>query len=65
MKRVVLVSVNNVKHGSPDSLVAEHCRIIDALQERQAKRAERLAEQHINAAAKRVNDAFSLMVVRS
>jgi DNA-binding GntR family transcriptional regulator len=64
MERAVLVSVKNVKHGNSASLVNEHCRIIDALQARQARRAEKLAEQHIGAAATRVNDAIALMVVR-
>jgi DNA-binding GntR family transcriptional regulator len=64
MERAVLVSVNNVKHGNPAVLVTEHCRMIDALQERKSRQAERLAEAHINAAAKRVTDAISLMVVR-
>jgi hypothetical protein len=38
MERAVLVSVKNVKHGNSASLVNEHCRIIDALQARQARR---------------------------
>jgi DNA-binding GntR family transcriptional regulator len=59
MERAVRVSVSNAKKGNPDSLVEEHCHIIDALQERKLKRAERLAEHHISAAAKRVNDAIS------
>lgn len=63
MDRAVLVSLNNVKQGNPASLVLEHCHIIDALQERKLKRAERLAGQHTAAAAKRVNDAISRMVI--
>jgi DNA-binding GntR family transcriptional regulator len=63
MERAVLMSLNNVKTGNPDSLVKEHCRIIDALQSRQLKLAERLAERHISAAAKRVTDAISRIVV--
>jgi GntR family transcriptional regulator, rspAB operon transcriptional repressor len=63
MERAVRVSVSNVKKGNPDSLVDEHCRIIDALQERKVKRAERLAEEHISAAAKRVNDAISRFLI--
>jgi DNA-binding GntR family transcriptional regulator len=65
MERAVLVSVNSVKHGDAALLVTEHCRIIDALQERKVKQAERIAEQHIAAAAKRVNDAIARMVVAS
>jgi DNA-binding GntR family transcriptional regulator len=56
-------SVSTVKKGNPDSLVDEHCRIIDALQERTVKCAERLAEEHISAAAKRINDAISRFLI--
>lgn len=64
MERAVLVSVNNIKHGNPATVVAEHCELIDALQERKSRRAEKIAEDHINAAAKRVTNAVSLMVIR-
>lgn len=65
MERVVLMSVNKVKQGggNTQSLVDEHCRIIDALQERQVKRAERLAEQHISMAGKRVYEAIAKSVI--
>jgi DNA-binding GntR family transcriptional regulator len=65
MERVVLMSVNKVKQGSGNtqSLVDEHCRIIDALQERQTRRAERLAEQHIASAGKRVSEAISRSLI--
>jgi GntR family transcriptional regulator, rspAB operon transcriptional repressor len=63
MERVVRVSVSNVKRGVPDGLVAEHCQIIDALQARQLKRAERLAARHIAAAAKRVHAGIARFVV--
>jgi DNA-binding GntR family transcriptional regulator len=63
MERVVLVSVANVKKGDPQSVVREHCEIIDALQARQARKAERLAERHIAAAGKRVSTAIARMVV--
>ena len=63
MERAVLVSLSNVKKGNPDSLLAEHCAIIDALQGRRVKQAQRLVERHIDAAAKRVNDAISRMAV--
>ena len=61
MERVVLMSVNKVRQGSGTTqlLVDEHCRMIDALQERQVRRAERLAEQHITLAGKRVYDAIT------
>lgn len=65
MERAVLMSLSNVnvKKGNSKSLVDEHCRIIDALQGRQQKIAERLAERHIGSAAKRVNDAISRIVI--
>ena len=65
MERAVLVSLDNVKKGNAASLVGEHCRIIDALQDRKLKQAERFAGQHIEAAAKRVIDAISRMAVTS
>jgi DNA-binding GntR family transcriptional regulator len=65
MERAVRVSVSNVKKGNPASLVDEHCQLIDALQERKTKRAERAAEHHVSAAAKRVNDAISRFAVVS
>jgi GntR family transcriptional regulator, rspAB operon transcriptional repressor len=63
MERVVLVSVANVKKGDPQSVVREHCELIDALQARQTRKAERLAERHIAGAGKRVSAAISRMVV--
>jgi GntR family transcriptional regulator, rspAB operon transcriptional repressor len=59
MERAVHMSVNNIKKGDPQSLVNEHCGIIDALQARVTKRAQRLAEQHIQAAGKRVSNAIA------
>ncbi len=63
MERVVRVSLANVSQEHPVSPVEEHSRIIDALQERKARRAARLAEQHIATAAHRVNDALSRRVI--
>jgi DNA-binding GntR family transcriptional regulator len=65
MERAVLMSLSNVnvKKGNSKSIVDEHCRIVDALQGRQQKIAERLAERHIGSAAKRVNDAISRLVI--
>nr|WP_245845016.1 GntR family transcriptional regulator [Noviherbaspirillum humi] len=64
MERVVLMSVSSVKQGNKQSLVDEHAEIIDALQARQTKRAERLAERHIASAGKRVGAALARMAVR-
>lgn len=65
MERVVLMSVNKATQnsGNPSGLVEEHCRMIDTLQERQTRRAERLAEQHIAAAGKRVTEAISRSII--
>ncbi len=63
MERAVLVSLTAMKHGDPAQLVEEHCHIIDALQERNARRAVRLAEQHIESAATRVGTALSRLAV--
>ena len=65
MERAVLMSVNRATQGSGDTsgLVEEHSRLIDALQQRQGKRAERQAEQHIAAAGKRVTEAISRSII--
>jgi GntR family transcriptional regulator, rspAB operon transcriptional repressor len=63
MERVVRVSVANVKKGDPQTVVREHCAMIDALQARDTRRAERLAERHIATAGQRVQAALSRMVV--
>jgi len=65
MERVVLMSVNRATQGSGNTggLVEEHSRMIDSLQQRQTKRAERLAEQHIAAAGKRVTEAISRSII--
>ena len=65
MERVVLMSVNKATQssGNAGGLVEEHCRMIDMLQQRQTKRAERLAEQHIAAAGKRVTEAISRSII--
>ncbi|MCX7140479.1 MAG: GntR family transcriptional regulator [Proteobacteria bacterium] len=63
MERAVQLSLNNVRRGDPQPLVQEHCEIIDALQARAVKRAQRLAEQHIVAASKRVSNAISRRLI--
>ena len=63
MERAVQVSVANLRKGDPQVLVNEHAEIIDALQGRNAKRAQRLAEQHIVAAGKRVSDSISKSLI--
>jgi DNA-binding GntR family transcriptional regulator len=63
MERAVQLSVASVKKGDPQALVDEHVRIIDALQARQALRAQRLASRHVSEAGKRVLTAMSRVVV--
>jgi DNA-binding GntR family transcriptional regulator len=67
MERVTLMSVDRVRLGSGNTqpLADEHCRIIDALQARQSRLSERLAEQHISGAGKRVYEAISKSIVLS
>lgn len=59
MERAVQISVRNVDHGTPEALVAEHREIINVIQSRSIKTAQRLAEQHVLAAGKRVSNAVS------
>jgi len=59
MERAVQISVSNMNHGKPEALVEEHREIIDVVQSRSIKSAQRLAEQHVLAAGKRVSNALS------
>ena len=59
MERAVQISVSNMNHGKPEALVAEHREIIDVIQSKSIKAAQRLAEQHVLAAGKRVSNAVS------
>lgn len=59
MERAVQVSVANTPKGNTEVLVDEHAEIIEALQERSVKKAQRLVEQHIVSAGKRVQKAIS------
>ena len=63
MDRAVQVSVSSIREGDPQVLVNEHAAIIDALQARDRKRAQRLAEHHVVAAGKRVGKAISNSLV--
>jgi DNA-binding GntR family transcriptional regulator len=64
MERAVLLSMSSIKKsGNPQSVINEHGRIIDALQARQPKVAQRLAEKHIAAGATRVRHALSQMLI--
>ena len=59
MERAVQISLSSVRKGDPEPLVHEHCDIIDALQSKNIKRAQRLVEHHVAAAGKRVTEALS------
>ena len=63
MDRAIRMSVANISKGDPKLLVNEHCAIIDAVQARAIKRAQRLAEQHVVAAGKRVSNAISRSLI--
>ena len=62
MERPVQLSLSSLKRGDPQSVIAEHGKIIDALQARQLPRAQRLASRHIAEAGKRVMQAMSRVV---
>jgi GntR family transcriptional regulator, rspAB operon transcriptional repressor len=63
LERAVQVSVANIRQGDPQVLVNEHVEIIDALQARALKRAQRLAERHIAQAGRRVSSAISRSLI--
>jgi GntR family transcriptional regulator, rspAB operon transcriptional repressor len=63
LERAVQVSVASINKGDPQALVLEHVEIINALQARALKRAQRLAEQHTTAAGKRVSKAISKSLI--
>jgi DNA-binding GntR family transcriptional regulator len=63
MERAVRVSVASIKQGDPQLVVREHAAMIDALQARDPRRAERLAERHIATAGRRVQQALARVVV--
>ncbi len=63
MDRVVTVSVNAIKRRDPGKLIRQHCDIIDALQARERRKAERMVRLHVSQAEKRVCDALSRLLV--
>lgn len=63
MDRVVTVSVNAIKRRDPSKLIRQHCDIIDALQARESRKAERMVRRHVSQAEKRVCDALSRLLV--
>lgn len=63
MERAVHMSLSNTKKGDPQPLVQEHSMLIDALQARAVKRAQRICEQHIIDAGKRFSNAISKSLI--
>ena len=63
MERAVQLSVSSLKQGDPQSVVDEHAQLVDALQARQAARAQRLIGRHVTEAGKRVMRAMSRVVI--
>lgn len=63
MQRVVTLGLATIKDHDPRGLVREHGAIIDALQERQPRRAARLVRRHVTGAEKRIARALARMQV--
>lgn len=56
--RLVRVSLANIRDHDPTRLVAEHVELIEAMQRRDARGAQRLIKAHINQTEKRVLPAL-------
>jgi DNA-binding GntR family transcriptional regulator len=54
MDRMTLISIHTIRNQNTSKLVEEHCRIIDALQDRNGRLAAKLIRAHVGAAAKRM-----------
>jgi DNA-binding GntR family transcriptional regulator len=63
MERAVHMSLSNSNKGDPRPLVEEHAALVDALQARAVKRAQRICEQHVIEAGKRVSNAISKSLI--
>jgi DNA-binding GntR family transcriptional regulator len=64
-ERLVRVSLNSIKGRDPGQLVTEHGEIIDALQQRDGRRAARLVRDHISKAERRVLSALARSAIVS
>jgi len=64
-ERLVRVSLASIKGRDPSQLVAEHGALIDAVQQRDARLAARLARDHVSRAARRVLSALARSAVIS
>lgn len=65
MDRVTVLSIGTMPAKDPSRLVDEHCRIIDALQKRDGRRAAKLLREHVGEAAKRALKALAKSAVRA
>ena len=63
MDRVIYISMSTIKGRNPQQLVDEHIAIINAVQQRDVRRARKLAQNHVKRAQKRVLDALERAVV--
>ena len=63
MGRLIYLSVSVIQGRAPQELVNEHCEIIDAMQNRNARLASRLAKNHIEEAEKRVIKALGMNMI--
>lgn len=63
MDRVITMSVDAMRRRDPSRLVAQHAQIIDALQGREARRAQVLVARHVEEAQRRVCAALLKLAV--
>ena len=63
MQRVVTLGVETIKGSDPRGLVDQHGAIIDAVQQRQPRKAARLVRRHVAEAEKRVGRALARMQI--
>jgi GntR family transcriptional regulator, rspAB operon transcriptional repressor len=61
--RLVIISVAKFDDRNVEALVEEHCKIIDAMQARDGRRAARILSEHIARAQKRVLKSLSLAAI--
>lgn len=65
MDRTTLISIHTIRDQNIGELVDEHCRIIDALQARNGRRAARLLRAHVEDAAKRMLKGLGRSAIRT
>lgn len=63
MERAIQLSLSGLERGNSQSVVDEHCRIIDALQTQQVPLAQRLISRHVSEAGKRVMRVISHVII--